>query len=183
MKCTSGHHYVYGTLEDCLTKDILEDTDDERVRQKLFHFMIETKGYRVCELKPRVTIETTFDNKTVTSTIDLLVSIADKAFMIVRYAAGSLVSRERSAIAAARLICKDHQLPFAVVTNGRDAELLDTKTGKVIGNGVNSIPSALWVKEHLQELSFPAPPTGKGLEYEYRILNAFDLERCCLPVE
>lgn len=183
MKCTStsGHHYVYGVIEDCLTKKMIEDTDDERIRQELFRFMMLEKGYKVHELKPRVPIETDFDGTVVVSNIDLVVSCLDKDFMIVRYAAGSLVSRERSAIAAARLVSDTHQLPFAVVTNGRDAELLDTITGKVVANGVNSIPSAFWVQEHLEELSFLAPPVGKRREYEARILNAFDLDRCCLP--
>lgn len=181
MECTSGHHYVYGTLEDCLTGKMIEDTDDERIRQNLFRLLMEEKGYKSHELRPRVTIETVFDNTAVVSTIDVVISIEDTDVMVIRYAAGSLVSRERSAIAAARLVSADHQLPFAVVTNGRDAELLDTITGKVVANGVNSIPSAFWVKEHLQELSFLASPTGKRREYESRILNAFDLERCCLP--
>lgn len=181
MKCTTGHHYVYGILEDCLTGKMLQDTDDERIRQDLYRFMMEEKGYTARDLKPRVTIETLFDGKTVVSTIDLVVASEGKDVMVIRYAAGSLVSRERSALAAARLISDNHQLPLAVVTNGRDAELLDTKTGKVVGNGVNSIPSAFWVQEHLDELNFLAPPIGKRREYESRILNAFDLERCCLP--
>lgn len=181
MKCTSGHHYVYGVLEDCLTAKMIEDTDDERIRQDIFRFMMKDKGYRKHQLMPRATIETTFVNKTVVSTIDLVVSCLGKEFMIVRYAAGSLVSRERAAIAAARLVSEAHQIPFAVVTNGREAAVLDTITGKVIVNGVNSIPSAFWVQEHLEEFSFLAPPVGKRREYESRILNAFDLERCCLP--
>lgn len=181
MKCTSGHHYVYGTLQDCLTKKMVEDTDDERIRQKLFRFMLEEKGYTPSNLRTRCTIETTFDDRVVVSTIDLVVSISGREFMVLRYGAGSIVSRERSAIAAARLINTDHQLPLAVVTNGQDAVILDTKTGKEVGDGVNSIPSAHWARAHLEELSFLPPPKDKRYEYECRILNAFDLNRCCLP--
>lgn len=178
-KCVH-HHLIYGSLEDCLTGQILQDTDDERIRQSLFQMMMVEKGYSPQELRARVCIETEFKHHRVVSMIDLVVSVSGKEFMVLRYGPGSLTSRHRSAIAAARIIRDDYQLPFAVVTNGKDAEVLDTISGNVLGDGVDFIPSALWAAEHFEQFVFRDPPVGKQKEYERRILNAFDVDGCCL---
>ena len=87
---------------------------------------------------------------------------------------------DHNAIAAARVLHPDYQIPLAVVTNGRDAELIDTATGKILGNGLESIPDRVQAKSLLTTLAFPARQKDPELEREKRILNAFDLERCCL---
>ncbi len=175
-----SHHLIYGTLVDYLTKEELTDTDDERLRQNLYRMMVEKKGYKRDELIPRTCIDTFFTHHFVRSTIDLTINIKKISLFIIRYGPGSLVSRERSAIAAARVLHPDYIIPLAVVTNGHDAELLDTITGKIIGNGLDSIPDRKGSLGLLQTVTFCSKPVGDKLEREKRILNAFDLERCCL---
>jgi hypothetical protein len=177
---TRPHHLVYGTLKDYLTGEELTDTDDERIRQSLSRMMVEQKGYSLKNLEPRNTIESLFNRSFVTSTIELTVSHGGRQFMIIRYGPGSLVSRERSAIAAARILCPAWRIPLAVVTNGEDAELLDTKSGRILGYGLDSIPGAARAGELIETLKFLPPVSDKQREMELRILNAFDLERCCL---
>ena len=167
-------------LKDCLTGEELMDTDDERIRQSLALMMINDLHYNADQLHARATIETIFAKSFVRSTIELVVSYKGKEFMILRYGPGSLVSRERSAIAAARVLNKQYRIPLAVVTNGEDAELLDTITGNIIGYGVNSIPSAETAKKLVTELTYLPPLEAEQHERELRILNAFDVERCCL---
>lgn len=174
------HHLIYGTLHDCLTGEELMDTDDERIRQSLALMMMEEKGYRKEQLRARATIETLFAKNFVRSTIDLVVSIGDKEIMILRYGPGSLVSRERAAVAAARVLNREYRLPLAVVTNGKDAELIDTASGKILDYGMDGIPTAEKLSELLKDLSFLPPPDDDHREKELRILNAFDVERCCL---
>ena len=98
--------------------------------------------------------------------------------MILRFGPGSIVTRERAAIAAARVLEPAYQIPLAVVTNCRDAEVLDTYTGKVIRQGLEGIPD----KKEAE------PKSGDGLkaaddetkkDRERRILNAYDVELCC----
>lgn len=179
MKQPKPHHLIYGTLNDYLTGAELTDTDDERIRQDLFRMMVEDKGYSPKEIEPRLKIETLFTKSFVTSTIEVTVSIAERRSLILRYGPGSLVSRERSAIAAARVLDPDYQIPFAVVTNGRDAELLDTRTGKILGYGVHSIPDRETLVNLLENVSYLPPLQEERRERELRILNAFDVERCC----
>lgn len=179
MKIPKPHHLIYGTLVDYLSGEQLTDTDDERIRQKLAKMMVVEKGYPKDLLTPRLKIDTLFTRCFVVSTIELTISLLNKQFMILRYGPGSLVSRERSAIAAARVLHPDYCIPLAVVTNGEDAELLDTRTGKILGYGLDSIPNYTTALEIREQLLFLPPPDAARRERELRILNAFDVERCC----
>ncbi|WP_457576626.1 type I restriction enzyme HsdR N-terminal domain-containing protein [Desulfomarina sp.] len=179
MKTPKPHHLIYGTLKDYLTGEELTDTDDERIRQSLSRLMVEKKGYKPKNLQPRRKIESLFTSNFVTSIIELTVSRQNREFMIIRYGPGSLVSRERSAIAAARILNPDYRIPLAVVTNGRDAELLDTRNSKILAHGLESIPDYDDAGELISKLQFLPPPTAIQKERELRILNTFDLERCC----
>lgn len=177
-----SHHLVYGKLNDYLTGEELIDTDDERIRQQISRMMVEDLGYIRDELKPRLCIETLFTRNFVKSTIDLTVELASKQVMIVRYGPGSLVSRERSALAAARVLNDDYRIPLAVVTNGRDATLLDTITAKELGHGMQEIPDRKKLAAMLPSLIFLPPQNDEKSLREKRILNAFDLERCCIGI-
>lgn len=179
MLCPPTHHIVYGTLIDYLTGEELADTDDERTRQELARMMVDEKGYAKSDLEPRRAIETLFATQFVRSTITLTVSLDGRRIMVIRYAPGSLVSRERSAIAAARVLEEDYQIPLAVVTNGRDAELLDTGNGQVLASGMEAIPDHHQARELLPTLVFRDRLDDKKRERELRILNSFDVEICC----
>jgi hypothetical protein len=176
---TSGHHIVYGTLQDYLTGEELPDTDDERYRQQLAKLMVEEKGYTKKELQPRLTIETQFNKQFVKSVIELGVTLDGRRMLIIRYGPGSLVTRERPAIAAARLLEPEYRIPLVVVTNLRDAELLETKTGKVLGTGMASIPDRQQLKTLASELDYEPFTDKSRREKEERILNVFDVEVCC----
>ena len=102
--------------------------------------------------------------------------------MIIRYGPGSLVSRERSALAAARVLNDAYRIPLAVVTNGRDAILLDTVTGKLIKTSMTAIPDKNEALRLLPKLIFLPPQEEEKRIREKRILNAFDLERCCIGI-
>ena len=149
-----SHHYIYGTCIDYITGETIVDTDDERCRQDLAKFLVEKKGYAQSDLEPRLCIETLYNGQYVASTIDITVREDDKRFMILRFAPGSIVTRERAAIAAARVLEPSYQIPLAVVTNGKDAVVLDTYTGKVIRQGLDSIPDRKEAESLVRTLRF-----------------------------
>jgi hypothetical protein len=99
--------------------------------------------------------------------------------MILRFAPGSIVTRERSAIAAARVLEPAYQIPLAVVTNCRDAEVLDTYTGKVIRQGLDKIPDKKEAEDLVKSLRFEPFDDEIKKDRERRILNAYDVEICC----
>ena len=173
-----SHHMIYGRLVDYVTGEPLVDTDDERYRQKLAQMLVTEKGFAKTELEMRRRIETLFATQFVVSKIDIVVSIAGQRVMVLRYGPGSLVTRERPAIAAARVLEENQMIPLVVVTNGEDAELLDARTGKVLATGLEAIPTREAVVAMLPGLDFSPVPQERR-EPELRILNAFDVESCC----
>ena len=124
-----GHKRILGKTTDFITGREITDTDDERYRQKLAHILIEEKGYTKGDVEVKRRIEMTVDNRKVLSMVDFVVTVDETAFMVIRYGPGSIVTRERPALAAARILAQ-YQIPCTVVTNGEDAEILDTLTGR-----------------------------------------------------
>ena len=176
---TSGHHIVYGELQDYLTGEILQDTDDERIRQDLARFFVKKLGYAKEELEPRLTIVTQFNGIRVESTVELTISLENKRFIILRYGPGSLVTREKAAIAAARILDPLYRIPLAIVTNGRDAELLETARGRILATGMGCIPTREKAGQLIKDYSFVPFNDPVKHEQALRILNAFDVEICC----
>ncbi len=182
MQGQNSHIYIYGELTDYLTRQVLPDTDDERIRQSLSHLLIDRLGFFRNELVSGRQITTSFAGQEVISTIDIIACIEKLPLMALRCAPGSLVSRERAAIAAARICDLQHQLPLAVVYNGRDAELLDCYTGKVLATGIGAIPSRKELEKWQKKPLLP-PQESKAQEREKRILNTFDKQYCCLSTK
>jgi hypothetical protein len=92
--------------------------------------------------------------------------------MAIKCAAASLGSREREILATARLL-NEYQIPFAVVSDGKTATVLDTVTGKKVGAGLDGIPSkdeVLKMKDSLKYIPLPK----KRLEREKLIFRTYD---------
>ena len=70
--------------------------------------------------------------------------------------------------------------PFLDETNGKDAEVLETRSGRVVAEGLEAIPSKEEALEKIPRLSFEKVPE-KRLEKEKRLLYVFDVlaEREC----
>ncbi len=107
------------------------------------------------------------------------VSLKRKPLFILRYAPGSLVTREKAAIAAARILDPAYLIPLAVVTNGRDAELVDTKSEKVLDTGMQCIPDRQEAEKLVAQYTFEPYQEAKQRERALRILNVLDEDVCC----
>ncbi len=156
--------------------DINNLPDNENIKQKILNILIEHKGY----LKDDVIIDKEFeiflDSKKYKFCIDFLIILKEKILMIIRCVRGSLVSREREVLSVARIVTS-YQIPFAVVTNGIDAEIIDSASGEVISYGLNSLPSRLEALESLQKIEFRRLSEDR-IEKEKRIFLLFDACRC-----
>ena len=167
-----GHKRILGKTRDFITGREITDTDDERYRQKLAHFLVEEKGYARDDIEVKRKLEMTIENERVLSMVDFVVKVHGKSFIVIRYGPGSLVTRERPALAAARVL-ESHQIPLTVVTNGEEAEILDTTSGEVIATGLGSIPEKSTAIEQLKNTELHRP-SQKQREAEKRILSAYD---------
>ncbi|HID29553.1 MAG TPA: hypothetical protein EYP19_06055 [Desulfobacterales bacterium] len=168
---------ILGETVDFITGESIVDTVDERARQTIARFLVEKKEYLKGDIEVRQQITLIVDGKEGTSKVDFVIRVAGKAFMIIVFGPGSLVSRERSTVAAARLI-ENHEIPFAVVTNGQAAEVLDTRSGKVIAEGLENIPSRPEALKQLETITFEKLSDDR-LEREKRILYTFDVLAKC----
>jgi hypothetical protein len=148
-------------------------------RKMVSYLLVEKKGYLPEDIEKRVVFQVKLGQETAYSTVDFLISIAGKKAMVIKCSAGSLSSRERQALAAARLIGSP-PVPVAVVADPVNAEVLDVATGEVVGEGFGAIPVKDRIIEMLSEYS-SKPLSPERLEKEKRILLAFDAIRCCVP--
>jgi hypothetical protein len=94
--------------------------------------------------------------------------------MVIKCAAGSLGSWERQTLAAARLLC-DHQIPYAVVSDGKTALLTESVTGRQIGEGMAAIPSKTHARRVLSSVRLEPFPEERR-ERESLIFRTYDKE-------
>lgn len=116
------------------------NTGAEGNRQQVERLLVEDKGYLKTEIEVDAPIILKMETETYASRVDLVVSVHGYRYMAIKCAAGSLDSREREILAAARLL-DIYQIPLAVASDGRDALVWDTLTGRLIGRGLAALPS------------------------------------------
>ena len=127
-------------IVDFITGQSVPHVGPEINRQRVERYLVEERGYRREEILVDAPIAVDIDGEAYRSTVDLVVRIDERPLIAIKCAAGSLGSREREIVSAARLIAAS-PLPLAVVSDGSDATVLDGGSGKAKGSGMAAIPS------------------------------------------
>ncbi|MBU2560618.1 type I restriction enzyme HsdR N-terminal domain-containing protein [archaeon] len=158
------------TITDFITGEKTPDTLAERVRQKTERFLVEDKNYSKSDIEVGIEFEVASGGETYRPSADLIINMEGKRVVIIKCIYGSLTAGERLTLSYARLL-DSYQIPFAIITNGVETDVLDTVSGNVIGSGADAIPS----KDELNpgELKFIEYPKER-VEKEKRILAAFE---------
>jgi hypothetical protein len=166
----------YSMITDFVTGKEIPNVGAEENRQAVERFLVNQKGFSKEDVAVDVDIDITVAGEPYHSQIDLVVSVdagyGSTRLMAIKCAAASLGSREREILAAARLLA-ENQLPFSVVSDGKTAIVLDTVTGKKLGEGLNAIPSKAQALEKLKEIKRLPFPKEKR-EREKLIFRSFD---------
>jgi hypothetical protein len=162
----------YGMLVDFVTGADVPNIGAEENRQQVERFLVEEKGYPKADVEVDAPLQFTIGHEEIRSNVDLVVRVEGKRFMVLRCAPGSLASRHRETLAAARLL-DAYQIPISVVTDGKDAELLDTVTGGIIDHGMAAIPSREEAFEQMAHLKLKPFPQER-LEREKIIFRSYD---------
>ena len=137
------------------------NTGAEANRQQVERLLIEVKGYSKNDVGVNVPIRLDLDDEIYSSTLDLVVTAKGHSYMVIKCAPGSLASREREVIAAARLLAK-RQIPLALASDGQTTIVWDTLSGKKIGQGLDAIPSKqLALKTFEPSTLFPLPESKR----------------------
>jgi hypothetical protein len=164
------------TLIDYLSGREIPFSNRDNIRQKLVKTLVEDKGYQKGDICLDREIRFEMEGRPVLSLVDIALGFGDKTLMVFKCAAGSVVSRERQIIATARLL-EDYIIPYAVVTNGVNIELLDTLTEKVLGDGMVSVPTRPELSEKAKDLVLKSA-NKKKLIYEQSVLYTYDSISC-----
>ncbi len=172
-----NHHLILGQLVDYLTGKVIVDTHDERFRQKIARILVEQKGFSKTQIESMRPLTVTAGEQRGQLKVDFCIRIEQRIAMIIKYGPGSLVTRYRSALAIAQLV-EDYQVPFAVVTNGRDADLLDGVSGKILSQGLTALPTLQQLTQMVQLATFDAIPHQRA-EMAARIVYCFEIDGCC----
>lgn len=172
-----GHHLILGRLTDFITGETLEETHDERDRQKIARYLVSEKGYDKDSVVPRRDLIVRAGEKKAVLKIDFCVLVEDKVAMIIQYGPGSLVTRQRSTLAMARLIMP-YEVPVAVVTNGRQAHIINCDTGGVVAEGLENIPAKQELASILKTTALKMV-SPERFELEQRIVYAYEVDGSC----
>ena len=162
----------YSMITDFVTEKEIPNVGAEENRQVVERILVDEKGYSKEDIAVDVDLELTVAGEPYRSQIDLVVSLESNRFMAIKCAAASLGSREREILAAARLL-EENQLPFSVVSDGKTAIVLDTASGKKLGEGLDAIPSKAQAQEKLKEITLLPFPKERR-EREKLIFRSFD---------
>lgn len=176
-KDSNPHHLVLGELTDILSGNVLPDTLDERYRQKIARQLLFENGFTPEQIKGRVAHEITVGGQTARVIVDYLVSLKGKVVVLIKYAPGSLVTRRLSTIALSRTILP-YQIPFVVVTNGEDAEIIEGDSGAVIAHGLDHLPNKDALEKKFNQFSFK-PVSSAVVEQASRIAFACEVNGAC----
>ena len=125
---------------DYITGQPKPNAGAEANRQHIERCLVDVKGYTRSDIAVDVPISLTMGDECYQSTIDLIVMIHGVRYLVIKSAPGSLDSREREVIAAARLLAA-YQIPLASASDGKTAIVWDTISGKKIGQGLDAIPT------------------------------------------
>lgn len=166
----------YTTITDFVTGREIPNVGAEENRQAVAQYLVNEKGYSKDDIGVDVNIELVIAGEQYRSQVDLVVRTSDGSLpiMAIKCAAGSLGSREREIVAAARLL-ENYQIPYAVVSDGKTALVLDTVSGKKTGEGMAAIPSkdtAVRLLDSYRPISLPADRLAR----EKLIFRTYDSE-------
>ena len=160
-------------IEDYITGKQIPNIGAEENRQEFERFLIEEKGFLKEDIIVDKEISIKIKDEIYKSKIDLVIEISGTSFILVKCAAGSLGSRCRETISAARIIIPKYQIPYSVVTDGKTAIILDTVTGKTIDNGLNAVLSKKQAEEQKEKTTL-VPYPEKKYEREKIIFRSYD---------
>lgn len=151
--------------------EITLDTIREIIREFLY-----LKGYSKEEIETDMVFDIELDGEKTPVSLDFIVRIKGRRLMVIKCSPGALDSRQRHIVSFARVV-DSYQIPIAVATDGLKALIFDTITGRLIREGLDSIPSRREAEEMISVLKFIPFPSEK-LEREKRVLLAFEAIRC-----
>jgi hypothetical protein len=164
----------FTTLIDFISGRPVPNIGAEENRQAVERYLVEQKGYDREDIEVEVPVEMEIAGEIYRSAVDLVVKVGRRRLVAFKCAAGSLGSYEREILAAARLLDR-YQIPWAAASDGKSAVVLETISGRRIGEGLEAIPAKTALQAQLTSLEFHVLPEERRLR-EQLIFRTYDRE-------
>lgn len=162
----------YDMITDFVTGRQVPDIGAEIHRQAVEKYLYAHLQYPFSSIGVDVPLSLEVSGEPFHTHLDLVITIGEKPFMVIKCAAGSLESREKEVITAARIM-DALPAPFAVVSDGKTAVVYDTVGRKKVGEGLDQIPAYAAAREFLKTYA-PAPIPPDRREREKIIFKSYD---------
>ncbi len=170
MTASFSNHRV---ITDFVTGKSVLDVGAEANRQAVEKYLVNEKGYARGDIIVDMPICLEIFGRPYRTKLDLVVFIHNNVFMVIKCAAGSLDSREREVVYAAR-VAMEHPIPVAVASDGHTALVFDALTRKPIGEGLEAIPSPESAGRIIAEMK-PLPLDADRRDKEKVIFRSYDI--------
>lgn len=157
-------------------EDHLSNLELIRIQKRIVEFLISAKGYNSDDIQTNKDFRVDLPDASFSARADIAINIEDKIFCAIKCVMSSIESWERYSIAFCRVV-ESYQIPYAIVTDGEHAMILDVINGKPIAEGLDSIPSQAEAQRMAKEIVF-IPYSQDKTEKAKRILHAFDAITC-----
>ena len=159
-------------ITDYITGRRVPNVGAEANRQAVERYLVEKKGYQKQDILVNVPILMQVQDRTYRSHLDLVVAPDGDKLMVIKCAPGSLGSRERETVSAARLL-DVYQIPLALVSDGKSAILLNAISGRKIGEGMAAIPDRTELLNRFKGIE-RQPMQAERREREKLIFRSYD---------
>lgn len=157
-------------------EEYLSNIELTQVQRRVIDFLTSQKGYDSADIEANRDFRVDLMDTSFNTRADIILKIEGKIFCIIKCVMSSLESWERHSIAFSRVV-EPYQIPYAVVTDSESARILDVIGGRLISEGLDSIPSKVDAVKIIKGKSFSPYPRERA-EKEKRILYAFDAIKC-----
>jgi hypothetical protein len=147
----------------------------EGVKQAVWEILTKEKDFDPGDIEIDPEFKLTLSDCEFTVSVDFIVNCSSTSFMVIRCAT-AIESWERYVISFARVI-KDYQIPYAVVTDGDNARIIDVLTGSLVSESVKGLFNRQEALEKMMDFKKTPCPSNR-LEREKRIVYAYEGIKC-----
>jgi hypothetical protein len=146
------------------------------VKQKVWEILTKEKNFDPGEIEIDPEVRLRLSDCEATVSIDFIINLPSASFMAIKCSSSALESWERYVISFARVV-KDYQIPYAVVTDGDNARIIDVLAGTLVSEYIEGILNRQGALDKMKDFKKIPCPVNR-LEREKRVIYAFEGIKC-----
>jgi hypothetical protein len=157
-------------------EDQVESMKLKGVKQFVWDVLIEEKKYEPGDITVDPEFVLQLNTGKAKVSMDMVLTLSGVNFLAIKCSSSDIESWVRYVTAFARSV-NDYQIPYAMVTDGENAKIIDVLKGTFIGESIYDIFNRGQAMEKMRDFQkIPCPE--KRLEREKSIVHAFEGIKC-----